>query len=163
MFVITINKKRITQAVAIAACVIAVGAIALGVKNFFTKDEATFSTSKGMKLSTTQQMVDYIAEKGHNADIQTAQVAEVVIPKKFDDTFESFNEKIKQTDGLSLEKYKGDKVSKWTFELIDYNGEDKKASAVLLLKKEKLIGAYILESPDGIAKPMVQQQKDTKQ
>ena len=163
MFVITINKKKLTQMVAIAACVVAAGAVVLGVKNFVTKDEATFLSSKKMKLSSTQQMVEYIAEKGHSADIQTAQVTEVVIPKKFDENFLGFNEKIKQTDGMSLEKYKGDKVSKWTFDIIDYNGGDVKANAVLLLKKEKLIGAYILEQPDGIAKPMTAPKDDSKE
>jgi len=160
MFVITINKRKITRIAAIAVCIAAVGAAGIGLKGFFEKDSETAATPRKTKLTTTQDMVDYIAQKGFTADMQTAQVTEVQIPKKFDDSFNAFNEKIKQNDGLSLEKYKGDKVNKWTFEIIGYDESDIKAVAVLLIRKEKLVGAYILEKPDGIAKPMVKQNQD---
>ena len=161
MFVITVNRKKITKIALVAVCAVAVGAVGIGAKSFFEKDSAAAAAVKKTKLTTTQDMVDYIAEKGFTADMQTAQVAEVQIPKKFDDSFTAFNEKIKQNDGLSLEKYKGDKVNKWTFDIIGYSEDDTKAAAVLLIRKEKLIGAYILEKPDGIAKPMVKQSQDS--
>ena len=154
MFVITISRRKIVKIVAVTVCVAVVGAVAAGVKGFFIQDSTTAIMSKGTKISTTQEMIDYIASKGFTADIQTAQVTEVEIPKKFDDNFKIFDEKIKQTDGLSLEKHKGDKVNKWTFDLCDY-GNEKGAAAVLLIKKEKLVGAYILEKPDGVAKAMI--------
>lgn len=154
MFVITISRRRIVKIVAVTVCVAVAGAVAAGVKGFFAQDSTTAIMSKSTKISTTQEMIDYIASKGFTADIQTAQVTEVEIPKKFDDNFKIFDEKIKQTDGLSLEKHKGDKVNKWTFDLIDY-GNEKGAAAVLLIKKEKLVGAYILEKPDGVAKAMI--------
>ncbi|MBQ6929050.1 MAG: DUF4830 domain-containing protein [Oscillospiraceae bacterium] len=160
MFVITVNRKKITKIALTAVCIVAVGAAGVGLKNFFEQDSATVASGKKTKLTTTQEMVDYIAEKGFTADMQTAQVAEVQVPKKFDDSFNAFNEKIKQNDGLSLEKYKGDKVNKWTFDIVGYSEDDTKAVAVLLIRKEKLIGAYILEKPDGIAKPMVKQNQD---
>lgn len=160
MFVITVNKRKITRIAAIAICIVAVGAAGIGIKGFFEKDSAAAASPKKTKLTTTQEMVDYIAQKGFTADMQTAQVTEVQIPKKFDDSFNSFNEKIKQNDGLSLEKYKGEKVNKWTFEIIGYDENDTKAVAVLLIRKEKLVGAYILEKPDGTAKPMVKNNQD---
>ena len=105
-------------------------------------------------MSTTQQMADYILSKGYTVDLQSAQVKEVRIPKKFDAEFSNFNEKIMGTDGLSLEKYKNDKVSKWTFDIVDYDVEGKTAVAALLVHKEKLIGAYIIQQPDGTAHPL---------
>lgn len=161
MFVVTLNKNKIVRILAAVACVVAVGTVGVGVKGFFFKETDASAQLKKMRLSTTQEMVNYIGEKGFTADLQTAQVIEVEIPKKFDENFEGFNDKIKQTDDLSLEKYKGDKVNKWTFDLIDYGKDNKKAVAVLLLKKEKLIGAYILEQPQGIAKAMVGAKEET--
>lgn len=155
MFVVTLNKKKIKRIAVLALCIVATAAVGIGLKNHFSQNSETFLSGKKTVLSTTQEMVDYIASKGFTVDIQTAQVAEVEIPKKFDDNFVGFNEKIKQTDNLSLEKYKGDKVNKWTFSIVDYPNGDVQASAVLLIKKEKLVGAYILENPDGIAKAMV--------
>ena len=161
MFVITLNKKKLVRFAAVAACVALAGVIGVGVKNYFGQNTAVAATSRKTKLSTTQEMIDYIAEKGFTADIQTAQVTEVEIPKKFDNNFVGFNEKIKQTDNLSLEKYKGDKVNKWTFSILDYPDTDTQAAAVLLIKKEKLVGAYILEMPAGIAKAMVMPAQNT--
>lgn len=159
MFVITLNKRKLTRMLAVVVCVAVAGALGMTVRNHFASQ--TVAASKKTKLSTTQEMVDYIAEKGFTADIQTARVTEVEIPKKFDDNFVGFNEKIRQTDGLSLERYKGDKVNKWTFDIIGYPNGDMEAAAVLLIKKEKLIGAYILEQPDGVAKPMAVVQQGT--
>lgn len=161
MFVITLNRRKITKILAVAVCVVAVGAAATGARSFFTKDSTAMASGKKIKLSTTQEMVDYIASKGFTADMQTARITEVQVPKKFDGNFNAFNDKIKQNDGLGLEKYKGEKINKWTFDLIDYDENDTKASAVLLLKKEKLIGAYILLQPDGTAVPMVKKAADS--
>ncbi len=160
MFVITLNKKKITKIAAAVVCVVAVGAVGIGIKNFFLRDSAAVAVKGKVKLETTLEMVDYISQKGFTADMQTAQVSEVQIPKKFDDSFKSFNEKIKMNDGLSLEKYKGDKVNKWTFEIIGYDEKETKAVAVLLLRKQKLVGAYILEKPDGKAVPMIKKSKE---
>lgn len=152
MFVLTINKRQGGRILAgvLGVCV-AIGA-AMGIKNFIFRDRETAATPKaGFEMETTQQMADYILAKGYTVDLQSAQVKEVRIPKKFDAEFENFNDKIKVTDGLSLEKYKNDKVNKWTFNITDYDVQDKTAVAVLLVKKDKLIGAYLIQQPDGTA------------
>ena len=153
MFVVTLNKKKIIKVLAVVVAVSVIGAAGIAIKSVFTSDKETLASVKKLKFATTQDMINYIEDKGYSADAQTAQVREVEIPKKFDKSFENFNEKIKETDGLSLEKYKGDKVDKWTFNLIDYS-KDKSAVGVLLIRKEKLIGAYILELPEGKAVAM---------
>ncbi|MEG0090789.1 MAG: DUF4830 domain-containing protein [Oscillospiraceae bacterium] len=162
MFVLTVNKRKVGRVVAAVVGVVVIGIIGVGIRGFFVRDADVSAQPKKQKLHTTEDMVKYIEEKGYCADVQTAQVAQVEIPKKFDANFVGFNEKIKETDGLSLEKYKGDKVNKWTFDIIDYDKSGKgegKAAAVLLIKKEKLVGAYILEQPGGIAKSMTRENK----
>lgn len=155
MFVLTLNKKRIGKIAAAVLAVALVGGIGAGVKNYFFKDTtAAASAKQRFEMSTTQDMADYIAQKGYTVDLQSAQVKEVKIPKKFDAEFENFNEKIKKTDDLSLDKYKKDKVNKWTFTITDYDVEGKTAVAVLLVKKDKLIGAYMLQMPEGTAYPL---------
>lgn len=156
MFVLTINKKQGGRILAgvLGVCV-AIGA-AMGIKNFIFRDRETAAVSRpDFEMKTTQQMADYILSKGYTVDLQSAQVKEVRIPKKFDAEFENFNDKIKVTDGLSLEKHKNDKVNKWTFNITDYDVQDKTAVAVLLVKKDKLIGAYLIQQPDGTAHSLV--------
>lgn len=151
MFVLTLKKKKSSKILAgILVFVLALG-VGTGVNKFLFKNEETARGTSAVKLTTTQEMADYILSKGYTVDLQSASVKEVKIPKKFDAEFENFNSKIMATDGLSLEKYKNDKVNKWTFDITDYSVENKTAVAVLLIKKDKLIGAYLLQMPEGTA------------
>ncbi len=155
MFVITLNKKNVKKIVAGALAVVLVFGIGTGIRNIFFEEQEVFGTQKiDLDMETTEDMVEYITSKGYTVDMQSAEVKEVKIPKSFDAEFENFNEKVKQADGLSLTKHKNDEVEKWTFEIQDYNVEDKEGVVVLLVKKEKLIGSYILENPGGIAVPL---------
>ena len=154
MFVLTFSRKNTGRILTGVMVRIVAVCASVGIKNFVLKNEETLRNNKNIKLTTTQEMVDYILSKGYTADIQTASVKEVKVPKKFDAEFENFDAKINRTDGLSLEKYRNDRVNKWTFDIVDYGVENKTASAVLLIKKDKLIGAYLLEMPDGTAYPL---------
>lgn len=152
MFVLTFNSKKSGKALAALLAVCFILGIAAGVKNFVFSRRATVAAPKAsLEMETTRQMAEYIFSKGYTVDLQSARVKEVRIPKKFDREFENFNNKIKLTDGLSLEKYKNDKVNKWTFDIVDYDVEGKTAVAVMLVKKDKLIGAYIIQQPEGTA------------
>ena len=152
MFVLTLNKKTSGKILRNVITVCLILAVALAVKNFvFGKRQTVAAVKQNFEMTTTQQMADYVLSKGYTVDLQSAQVKEVRIPRKFDAEFENFNDKIRQTDGLSLEKYKNDRVSKWTFDIVDYDVEGKTAVAALLVHKEKLIGAYIIQQPDGTA------------
>ncbi len=150
MFVLTLSKKRYSKILTGAAVFLMALLVGIGRRSFLFKDSET-SRPVSSKLTTTREMADYIFSKGYTVDLRSRGVKEVKIPKKFDREFENFNSKIMATDGLSLEKYKNDKVNKWTFTITDYDVESKTATAVLLIKKDKLIGAYLLQQPEGTA------------
>lgn len=152
MFVVTLNGKKSGRTLAILLAVCFILGLAVGVKKYVSGRRETVSAPKqNFEMKTTQQMAEYIFSKGYTVDLQSARVKEVRIPKKFDREFENFNNKIKLTDGLSLEKYKNDKVNKWTFDIVDYDVEGKTAVAVMLVRRDKLIGTYIIQQPDGTA------------
>ncbi len=153
MFVLTINKKHYSRYLLGIAGMIAILAVIMGIKSFVFKNRETRAAAD-TSLTSTSEMAEYILSKGYNVDLQSRAVKEVKIPKKFNAEFENFNSKIMATDGLSLEKYKNDKVNKWTFNITDYTVKDKTAVAVLLIKKDKLIGAYLLQQPEGTAYPL---------
>ena len=152
MFVLTFNGKKGGKALAALMAVCFILGIATGIRKFvFSRRDTVAAPKTDLTMATTQQMAEYIFSKGYTVDLQSAQVKEVRIPKKFDREFENFNNKIKFTDGLSLEKHKNDKVNKWTFDIVDYDEEGKTAVAVMLVKKDKLIGTYIIQQPEGTA------------
>ena len=57
-------------------------------------------------------------------------------------------------NGTFIGEHKGG-YSSFSFDITDYGVENKTATAVLLIKNDKLIGAYLLEMPDGTAYPLV--------
>ncbi len=155
MFVITLNKKNVKKILAGALAVVLVFGVGIGIQNLFFEEKEVFGSQKiDLDMETTEDMMEYITQKGYTVDMQSAEVKEVKIPKKFDAEFENFDEKVKEADGLSLSKHKNDEVEKWTFEIQDYGVENKEGVIVLLVKKEELIGSYILENPGGIAVPL---------
>ena len=152
MFVVTLNRKSGGKILGAVLAVCFLLAAACTVKRLvFDKRQTVAAVKPSYEMTTTQQMADYILSKGYTVDLQSAQVKEVRIPKKFDAEFDNFNDKIMATDGLSLEKYKNDKVNKWTFDIVDYDVEGKTAVAALLVRKDKLIGAYLIQLPEGTA------------
>ncbi len=155
MFVVTLNKKNVKKIVSGALAVVLVFGIGVGIRNFFFAEEEVFGSQKvDFDMETTEDMLEYISQKGYTVNMQSAEVKEVKIPKVFDAEFENFDEKVKQADGLSLSKHKNDEVEKWTFEIQDYGVENKEGVIVMLVKKDELIGSYILENPGGIAVPL---------
>ncbi len=157
MFVITLNKKNVKKIVAGALAVVLVFGIGTTIRNVFFEEQEVFGSQKvDFEMETTEDMLEYITLKGYTVNMQSAEVKEVKIPKKFDAEFENFDNKIKEADGLSLSKHKNDDVEKWTFEIENYGVENKEGVIVLLVKKEELVGSYILENPGGIAVPLTQ-------
>lgn len=157
MFVLTVNKKNTFKILAGLLAFAVLGFAGVKIKNSLFKNRETSASVNGGEMTTTSQMAEYILSKGYTVDLQSAQVKEVKIPKKFDAEFENFDSKIQMTDGLSLAKLKNKKVNKWTFDITDYDVQGKTATAVLLIRKDKLVGAYILQQPEGLACPMARQ------
>ena len=65
------------------------------------------------------------------------------IPSKFNETYTSYNELQKQ-QGLDLTKYAGKECTKYTYEILNYDG-DEKIVANLLVLDNRVIGGDISE------------------
>ena len=81
-------------------------------------------------------------------DLTTATVDKVKIPKKWDESFSAFNTVVKES-GFDLADSKGKTVEKWLVECPARSGGDTTCQCVLLVYKEKPVGAYLLNEPSG--------------
>lgn len=147
MFIVTMNRKSIRKISVAALCgvLLAVAAFAaMGVGR-------TVSASAGAEqrtVHTTQDMVDFLLGYGVEANAASAEVTKIRIPKKFDDDFRAFHDVIEE-GGMSLEKYRGKEADKWVLEAVNKAPEGEKAYAVLLVRQDKVIGAYLILKPSG--------------
>ena len=64
------------------------------------------------------------------------------MPSEFDRVFASYNE-IQKRQGLDLTKYAGRKVMRYTYEITNYEGEEGKVYANILVYRNKVIGGDI--------------------
>ena len=155
MFVFTMNKRGLKKAAVTVGCaaVLALSAVAVGGAISDTRAASLSSTQK-VEFSSTNEMLTYLTSMGIEADLSSAKVDQVRIPKKWDDDFAAFNEVIIE-GGLDLSGYKNKKVEKWDFVALNRSDEEQTVSAILLVYKEKLIGAYLISRPSGEVQALV--------
>lgn len=161
MFVFTMNKRGLKKAAVVVGCaaVLALSAAAVGSAIGGTQAAGLSSTQK-VELNSTNDMLVYLTSMGIEADLSSAKVDKVKIPKKWDDDFAAFNEVIIQ-GGLDLSGYKNKTVEKWDFIATNRSNEDQTVSAILLVYKEKLIGAYLISQPSGDVQPLLKPAEDS--
>lgn len=101
------------------------------------------TVSATIDCSTAKKRVEYIRSAGLETD-GNESVKEVTIPTEFNDVYEKYNEvQIKQ--GFDLSKYKGKKVSLYTYNIVGYEDKDS-VIADLIVYDNQLIGADLCDT-----------------
>jgi hypothetical protein len=97
---------------------------------------------KKTKLETNEDRLYLLTTLGWEVEIQPEAYSEVQIPEEFSEVYENYN-KIQKTMGLDLSKYKGEKVMRYTYKVMNHPSGEKDVRATLLVYKNKLIGGDI--------------------
>lgn len=149
MFLVTLSKSGLRKLGALAVCGLALAGAVVGINHFWGGSvEASAAVTAPAKIETTQDIGSFFGGYGFDVDLTSATVDKVKIPKKWDDSFTAFDEVVRQS-GMSLEKYKGKTVEKWTLLCPGRSSGDEKVYTILLVYREKPIGAYLLAKPSG--------------
>ena len=160
MFVLTMNKNGLKKAAAAVCCAALIGLGALAADGMAGDPAAQAAAlggiSKNVKVKSTDDMVTFLLSYGVEADLVSAKVEKVRVPKEWDENFEAFNEVIRQS-GLDLAKSRGKTVEKWEFVAPNRSTGQDTAYAILLVRKNKVVGGYILNRPSGEVQPLAQQ------
>lgn len=152
MFLLTLRKGGIKKAAAVAlCCAVLVGGV-IGVSALADRQDAEQTAAKitepVTKITTADATASFFKGYGVEIDLGSTQVNAVKVPKKWDDSFKAFNEVIKE-GGLDLSKTKGKKVDKWMAMVPSLCQNEEKVYAVVLVSKEKPVGAYLIAKPSG--------------
>ena len=106
-----------------------------------------------MTIEGTDDMVTWLTSLGVEADIASAKVEQVRVPKKWDDSFSAFNE-VLRAGGFDLARCRGKTVEKWDLVAPNRSAGDQTVSAILLVRKKQLVGAYRIARPSGEVTPL---------
>ena len=154
MFVMTMNKTTLRRLGAAAVCVAALAAGVLGLKSMSGEAvETAASPGLSQKITGAQDLQTFLAGYGVEVDPATAEVSQVKVPRKWDDSFKAFHDVIKQS-GLDLSKCKNKTVDKWVVSVPAQSNETTQTFAVVLVYKEEAKAAYFLQRPSGEVLPM---------
>ncbi len=159
MFVMTLRKVKLKKIGIACACGAVVLAAAIGLNSILSEnnEQQTMETAAmtNLQMSSAQDLVSFLQGYSVETDVSTATVSTVTVPKKWDDSFIAFNEVIEQS-GLSLEKYKGKEVDKWSLLVPAQSNEKVKMYAIVLVHDSSAVAAYLLEKPSGEVLPLKQ-------
>ena len=148
MFMVTVHKTNWRRFFAMLGCAVVLSGVFLGVNSLADGARAAEAAAGGNTVKSAEDMANFLLGYGVEADVGTAQVLQVTIPKKFDESFKAFNEVI-QDCGMDLADHKGKLVEKWVLQCPNRTVEDQTAYAVLLVRNAKVIGGYLLYQPSG--------------
>ena len=148
MFMVTVHKTNWRRFFAMLGCAVVLSGVFLGVNSLADGARAAEAAAGGNTVKSAEDMANFLLGYGVEADVGTAQVLQVTIPKKFDESFKAFNEVI-QDCGMDLADHKGKLVEKWVLQCPNRTVEDQTAYGVLLVRNAKVIGGYLLYQPSG--------------
>ena len=111
------------------------------VPTYAVESEQTASYSYE-KVKSEDDAEKFLAQFGWIVDASPAEVTEVTMPSEFDKIFAAYNE-IQKEQGLNLLKYKRKKLTRYTFEVKNYEGYEGRVLANVLVYRGKVVGGDI--------------------
>lgn len=158
MFVLTLGKKGLRRLGAAAVCGIALAGAVLAVSGFIHAGDSALEANAPAsqsgaaaipeQITGSEDIAAFFKGFGLEVDLTTATVDKVKVPKKWDESFSAFNTVVKES-GFDLEDSKGKTVEKWLVECPARSDGQNTCQCVLLVYKEKPVGAYLLSQPSG--------------
>ena len=126
---------------------------------FFARSEASAQTAatevdfSGIK--TNEDRLAFISKFVTGVSGEPKESVSFTIPKSFDRILLSYNE-IQKSQGLDITKYKNKKVTRYTYELENYENSGEAVFINLIVYKNKIIACDVSSAnPEGFVKPLV--------
>lgn len=94
------------------------------------------------KIKTNDDRIDFLEQFGWTVNENAVDEKTVTIPKEFDKIMLSYNEFQRQM-GLDLAKYKGKKVTRYTYEITNFPEYEGRVYANMLVYRNKVIGGDV--------------------
>jgi hypothetical protein len=154
MFIFTIRASTVKFLAVIAVLFAVVLGIVLSGSTVFAvvtpMGEIDFS---GIK--TEDDRVAFIEQFGHRVKGAAKETKSFVMPENFDRVIYGYNE-IQKSQGLDLSKYARKKVTRYTYEIENYEGYEGDVYVNLLTYRNRIIGCDVSSAdPEGFVEALV--------
>ena len=149
MFVYSVKTSKTK----IAAAAIAVFAVVISIAMLFMNEKkpALNDSAVNYKAENSSQRTAFLSQYGWKISDEPVEISEVIIPSDFDTGYAEYAA-MNKAQGLDLELYKGMRVKRWTYDVLNYpNLENAKGTvqANLLIYEGRVIGGDICSLEKG--------------
>lgn len=148
MFIFTtkINRSRVVAGL-LALAVLCGGVWGLG-QVLFSPGDAVSALGASPRLKTNEDRLEYLAGYGWQVNSEPVSVEELLIPEEFDETYSQYLA-LQESQGFDLTKYRGKRVKRYSYTVLNYPSGETDIQAGLLIYKDTVIGGEILSSQLG--------------
>lgn len=105
-------------------------------------ETAVATTIKKQVGKTEEQRQEFLKVLGWEVDSEPYEVADVLIPKKFDEVYARYNA-IQKGQGLDLEKYRGKRCKRYAYLVHNHPSGEKTVRINLLVYGGKIVGGDV--------------------
>ena len=139
MYIVSLrlNLKKVLSVIAVCCIAFAVFVAALPARS----SDVLSNISKKTAKSTTDH-IEFLGECGYNVSEKPVQIQEIIIPREFSKDYEKYNE-LQKISGFDLSDFKGCRVKKYTYKVLNYEGSEDEVVANIIIYNEKIIGGDI--------------------
>jgi len=151
MFVITakLTKKKLIAAVVACGLLLCGLVLLMANREPAAAQEAFGSDSAVQRVKNNADRILFLSAMGWETGAQETQAKEVRIPDTFNESMTSYNQ-LQQQQGFDLEKYKGERVMRYTYEILNHDSAKEGVFADLLIYKNQIIGGDVHNNePNG--------------
>jgi len=148
MFIFTfkLDKRKFIITVIVIIFALLFGTVVLlkaGTKDIFS----TLKTATNYKftgIKTNEDRINFLRQFGWEVEERALEVMEVQIPEEFDSVYANYN-KLQNEVGLDLQKYRGQRVKRYTYKVLNHPSKDKgEVRANILIHKDRVIAGDIM-------------------
>ena len=150
MFVYSVKANTLK----VIGCILAAAIIMTALVIFIPDDEAiAVSASDGKVVYTNAKdnegRINFLSQFGYSVKTDPIDEVTVTVPSEFDTVFAGYNE-LQKLQGLDLSSYKRKTLTRYTYEVTNYEGHAGRVLANLLIYRGRVVGGDICtESKDG--------------
>lgn len=144
MFVYSVKASSVRFFVAMSLSVILLLALILFIPAYepISASTASDQTIGYDKIKTDEDRQSFLKDLGWDVESEPLECVKVTIPSEFDAVFTEYNN-LQKMQGLDLSKYKRKSVTRYTYEVKNYDGYEGKVYANLLIYKNRIVGGDI--------------------
>lgn len=151
MFMVSVKMTAKRLVCGALVLVLAVGAAGWGLNKLVSREKMASDTQPGISKGTAaspangknnEQRLMFIKAYGWDVNEEPVEIMEVIIPQEFDEIYEKYNE-IQKQQGLDLSKYKGKRVKRYSYEIINYPDTRQTVRLNMLLYDGKIVGGDV--------------------